>query len=163
MREFNGFGQFAAHLLKLAVEGPEVTHHLAVKSADLIARDAKHQIGEYQPKVGPYGAWPELAESTERDKASKGYPSDAPLLRGVTCASRSQSPSKATMLWSDRRATSLCIRSRGRTKFRRAPSWPPPRSRAGSRSCSCPARRSRPGCAASDGAVSISRSLAGDR
>ena len=41
----------------------------------LVAAQAKEAIGTY--KFG----WPELAESTQRDRVAQGYPADEPLLR----------------------------------------------------------------------------------
>lgn len=51
------------------------------KVAEHIVQTAKDEIGFYQPAVGPFQDWAELAESTEADKARKGFPSEAPLLR----------------------------------------------------------------------------------
>lgn len=49
--------------------------------AQRIVQTAKDEIGFYQSAVGPFQDWAELAESTEADKARKGYPLEAPLLR----------------------------------------------------------------------------------
>lgn len=49
--------------------------------ADLLAHDAREQIGHYQPQVGAYPEWAPLAESTEDEKAAIGAPADAPLYR----------------------------------------------------------------------------------
>lgn len=49
--------------------------------AESIAQTAKDEIGFYQPAVGPFQEWAPLAESTEADKARKGFPLEAPLLR----------------------------------------------------------------------------------
>jgi len=58
-----------------------ILHRGLEKIAGKIERTAKSEIGSYQPAVGPFDAWPELAESTEEDKAKQGYPAGAPLLR----------------------------------------------------------------------------------
>ena len=50
------------------------------KAALLIEKEAKGEIGHYQPEVGPFPAWAPLADSTEASKAAKGYPAGAPLL-----------------------------------------------------------------------------------
>lgn len=84
VREFQSLSAFGAHLERLAVESHEVEHFLAARGADMILRDAKWQIGTYQPAVGPFAAWAPLAESTEAEKSRKGYPLDAPLLRDGT-------------------------------------------------------------------------------
>lgn len=81
MREFSSFGAFARHLGALAVEGEAVTHELTAKSAEMIARDAKAKLGEYQDRSGPFNAWDELAESTKDDRVNQGFPENEPLLR----------------------------------------------------------------------------------
>lgn len=81
MREFEGALEFAEHLLMLNMAIEQSTHHGMEKVAKIIERDAKAQIGHYQPEVGPFQDWAPLAESTEDQKARLGYPLDAPLLR----------------------------------------------------------------------------------
>lgn len=81
MREFESFGAFGAHLAKLALEGEAVTHELAEKGAKLIQRDAREKLGHYQGSVGPFNAWPELADSTKEDRVNKGFPENEPLKR----------------------------------------------------------------------------------
>lgn len=80
MKHFDSFGAFAAHLTRLAAKAPAVMHHATDRAAAIIEERAKDEIGQYQPAVGPYPAWPPLAESTEARKASAGYPVGAPLL-----------------------------------------------------------------------------------
>lgn len=77
--EFDSLGKLALHLmaaealvLKEMRDGLEAC---AVK----IEETAKAEIGHYQAGVGPFAAWADLAESTEAEKARKGYPADAPL------------------------------------------------------------------------------------
>lgn len=81
MREFADVATFAAHLLTLNAAIEESTHRGLEKVAKIIERDAKSQIGHYQPEVGPFQDWAPLAESTEKEKARLGYPANAPLLR----------------------------------------------------------------------------------
>lgn len=81
MKEFKSFKSFATHLALMAVEAPEVSHHIVKKSAEGIAEVAKSLIGTYQDTVGPFPAWAALADSTEEEKARLGYPASAPLLR----------------------------------------------------------------------------------
>ncbi|ADE12133.1 HK97-gp10 family putative phage morphogenesis protein [Sideroxydans lithotrophicus] len=50
-------------------------------AAKVVQKDAQDRIGEYQAETGPFPAWEPLADSTEADKARKGFPLDAPLLR----------------------------------------------------------------------------------
>lgn len=81
MREFSGFGKFATHLLLLEAEGGEVTNHITQKSAELVQRNAKARLGDYQDATGPFNAWAELADSTKEDRVSKGYAENEPLVR----------------------------------------------------------------------------------
>lgn len=81
MKEFSSVLTFAEHLVAIEA-GLAVTFHSALdRAARIIEKDARGQIGEYQPEAGPFPEWAELADSTEYDKAKKGYPADAPLLR----------------------------------------------------------------------------------
>jgi hypothetical protein len=49
--------------------------------AVLIEKTAKAEIGEYQESVGPFSAWPQLAESTQAERERLGYTPNDPLLR----------------------------------------------------------------------------------
>lgn len=49
--------------------------------AERIKKTAQDEIGFYQPAVGPFAAWDDLADSTEQEKARLGYPLNAPLER----------------------------------------------------------------------------------
>jgi hypothetical protein len=81
MKEFKSFGAFAAHLERLAVAGPEVTHHIVEKSAEEIQKTAQGIIGEYQPEIESYPAWEELAERTQQERARLGYSENDPGYR----------------------------------------------------------------------------------
>lgn len=81
MREFGDVATFAAHLLTLNVAVEKTVQNGLEKAAKIIERDAKSQIGHYQPEVGQFQDWAPLADSTEAEKARLGYPADAPLLR----------------------------------------------------------------------------------
>jgi HK97 gp10 family phage protein len=81
MRDFASPLEFSLHLLELSHRIEIIEETALEKCAVLIETDAKAQIGFYQPQVGPFQDWAELADSTEADKARKGYPLDAPLLR----------------------------------------------------------------------------------
>lgn len=64
--------------------GPRI--HIALEVglkavAEEIEHTAKEEIGTYQPSVGPFNAWDELAESTKADRVRQGYSEDDPLLR----------------------------------------------------------------------------------
>lgn len=81
MREFANPAAFAQHLMLLTVAIEQASQLGLEKAAKLIERDAKRQIGHYQPAVGPFPRWAPLADATEAEKARLGYPADAPLLR----------------------------------------------------------------------------------
>lgn len=81
MREFNSFAAFAAHLERLALVGPEVVHHIADKSAEEIQKTAQGLVGEYQPSVGPFREWEELADSTQAQRAYLGFSENDPGYR----------------------------------------------------------------------------------
>lgn len=80
MREFSPL-EFSLHLAQLSISIEKVESDALEKCAKLIERDAKAQIGFYQAAAGPFPAWEQLADSTEAEKARKGYEPDAPLLR----------------------------------------------------------------------------------
>jgi HK97 gp10 family phage protein len=71
----------AVHLVASVAAWKLARRHALNEAAKLIKVDARKQIGEYQPAVGEYPEWAELAESTEDEKARVGAPPDAPLLR----------------------------------------------------------------------------------
>lgn len=51
------------------------------RCAVMVEQTAKREIGTYQDAVGPFSAWPSLAESTQDERARLGYTQDDPLLR----------------------------------------------------------------------------------
>lgn len=81
MREFNSILSFAEHLVTIVAAEEVAIRHGLDKAAALVEKTAKDKIGEYQQQVGPFIAWPELAESTKADRAKQGYAEDEPLLR----------------------------------------------------------------------------------
>lgn len=80
MKEFQSIPAFVAHLERLALESRAVAEFVAKKGAEEIKETAKGMIGFYQQEIKNFPAWPDLAESTEREKAAMGYHPDAPLL-----------------------------------------------------------------------------------
>lgn len=81
MKELNGFLGAALQFAALDAALHESIKHGLEEAARRIAATAKDEVGHYQPTVGPFNSWDDLAESTEDDKARKGFPSDAPLER----------------------------------------------------------------------------------
>jgi hypothetical protein len=73
--------QFAAHLARLAVALPR-RHAAALDvGARIIKAEAKHEIGRYQGRAGPFAAWAPLAEATVADRTKKGFTPNDPLHR----------------------------------------------------------------------------------
>lgn len=73
--------EFADKLIRLQFGTVMVLQQGLEKVAQHIERVAKDEFGLYQPAVGPFPAWAELAESTKEDRLNKGYDPDEPLLR----------------------------------------------------------------------------------
>lgn len=81
MKEFRSFGAFAAHLERLAIAGPVVTHLMVEAGAEEIKETAQGEIGFYQTDIAPYPDWAELSPEYEKAKVAAGFEPDAPLLR----------------------------------------------------------------------------------
>ena len=56
-----------------------VLRHGMTASAHMIKQRAVGMLGTYQAAAGPFGAWPELAESTKNRRAARGYRPNDPL------------------------------------------------------------------------------------
>jgi HK97 gp10 family phage protein len=80
VRSFDSITDFLVHVTAATVAVKQAEHAALKNAALLIEREAKGEIGTYQPQVGPFPEWAPLAESTEASKKSKGYPAGAPLL-----------------------------------------------------------------------------------
>lgn len=78
---FEDLVSFAAHLTALQMTVQRAADVGLKRALQVIEADAKAQIGHYQPEVGAFPAWADLAPSTEAEKARMGAPADAPLLR----------------------------------------------------------------------------------
>ena len=81
MKEFGNIESFAEHLGALAVAETLGARHALSKCAKVVEKCAKDKIGEYQEQVGPFIAWPELADSTKTDRIKQGYTENDPGLR----------------------------------------------------------------------------------
>ena len=79
--ELKSLGDLALLFAALPAHEAHALNEGLEKCAKQIEKTAQDEIGHYQSAVGPFQDWAELAESTEADKASKGYPANAPLLR----------------------------------------------------------------------------------
>src|SRR5229473_693806 len=83
MREFGSLGDFASHLLHLQAGELRALEAGLDKVLTHMEHVAKDEFGTYQPAVGPFPAWAELAESTKLDRLNKGLDPDKPLMRPV--------------------------------------------------------------------------------
>lgn len=81
VREFQSVNDFALHLAEAAVAVRLVEHHALDRAAAIIEQSAKDEIGTYQPSVGPFNGWPQLAESTQKEREHLGFTPNDPLLR----------------------------------------------------------------------------------
>lgn len=81
MKEFGSLAALADHLMAETVGGLATVKHGLKLSAELLEKAAKDEVGHYQEAVGPFSAWPELADSTKADRVSKGYTENDPGLR----------------------------------------------------------------------------------
>lgn len=81
MKEFESLLEFAEFLTMRALAEYEALHHGLKAVAKHIERVAKDEFGVYQPEVGPFPEWEELADSTKEDRLRQGYDPDEPLLR----------------------------------------------------------------------------------
>ena len=81
MREFASLGSFAAYLLERDVAVAVALEEGLKKAAEHVEKVAKDEFGEYQPAVGGFPAWAELADSTKAQRVALGYSENDPLLR----------------------------------------------------------------------------------
>jgi HK97 gp10 family phage protein len=77
--DFDDAGAFAMHLVEIEVKLMARAESALEKSAQIIERAAKDELGHYQPTVGPFDAWPQLAPTTLEEHARVGV-GDTPLL-----------------------------------------------------------------------------------
>lgn len=80
-QDFKSFGALAAHLVSIKLAEAVALHKGLEIVAESIEATAKDKIGEYQADIGPFPAWADLEDATEKEKERLGYPLDAPLLR----------------------------------------------------------------------------------
>jgi hypothetical protein len=74
---FNSIPAFLAHLERVRRELEILPLAIVSKAAVMVSHEAKDYIGTYNATP----RWPELAESTKKDREKKGYPANEPLLR----------------------------------------------------------------------------------
>ena len=78
----NSFADLAKRLSAIGEDrGPETKAFLETVG-EAIEKEAKAEIGHYQrTDTGPFPEWTELAPSTKKDRVSKGFTENDPLLR----------------------------------------------------------------------------------
>lgn len=79
MREFDNIASFIGHLAMVERGMHGHIERAVEKAAVLIETTAKDELGHYQPAVGPFPAWPDLAERTLEHHERMGV-GDTPLL-----------------------------------------------------------------------------------
>lgn len=78
---FGSFAELAIRLGEIALTKHHMEHAALEKAARAVEKRAKEKIGEYQEQIGPFIAWPELAESTKEERLKLGYTENDPGLR----------------------------------------------------------------------------------
>lgn len=80
MRNFSNLNQFAQYLAQRSLQ--LAASYSALDMIGQLVRDrARAKIGTYQPAVGAFPGWPELADFTKRERVSLGFTENEPLLR----------------------------------------------------------------------------------
>jgi hypothetical protein len=79
--QFDGLGGLVDHLTRASMVVDHNLHIGLEQVCWIIEDDAKALVGEYQPQVGPFPAWAQLADATKADRVQKGFPANEPLLR----------------------------------------------------------------------------------
>lgn len=79
--EFGSLEALAVRLVAQAMKQDVILNAGLEKICQAVENTAKGEIGTYQPAVGPFPAWAELADSTKADRLAKGFTENDPLLR----------------------------------------------------------------------------------
>jgi phage gpG-like protein len=80
MKTYNPL-EFSVKLQEMVFAYPLKMRAALIVCAKAVQKTAKAEFGVYQRAVGPYPAWPELAEITKRERAAEGFPENEPLLK----------------------------------------------------------------------------------
>lgn len=80
-RHLNSLGEMAAEFVTMTTRTSLALGEGLERIMARVERDARAQIGKYQPSVGPFPEWPLLSDAYEHEKVTAGYPADAPLRR----------------------------------------------------------------------------------
>jgi hypothetical protein len=80
-KHLDSLGAMALELVENEVALYEALEHGLDRVLSRVQRVAKAEFGVYQPAVGAFQAWPELADSTKADRVAQGYSENEPLHR----------------------------------------------------------------------------------
>lgn len=80
-REFRDLAALAAHFVELKLAEVIALEEGLKVAVSAIEETARGELGTYQPEVGPFQDWAELADSTKEDRLRQGYTENDPLLR----------------------------------------------------------------------------------
>lgn len=81
MKSFASIDGFIAHLGRVAAQSDQIQARAMRDAASVLQSAAKASLGSYQDSAGPFGAWPDLSERTQAERAEFGYSTNEPLLR----------------------------------------------------------------------------------
>jgi phage gpG-like protein len=81
MKTFNSFGEMALELAGLEIGLYEELNRGLENVLKRIQAGARAQIGHYQPAVGGFPAWRELADETKQERVQQGFTENDPLER----------------------------------------------------------------------------------
>ncbi len=81
MHEFHSIAHFIEHLGTMHAKEAMALRHGLKHAAEIVEKQAKAEIGNYQQAIADFPAWAELAENTKEDRVSKGFTENDPLSR----------------------------------------------------------------------------------
>ncbi|MDR3538807.1 MAG: hypothetical protein P4L71_20090 [Acetobacteraceae bacterium] len=81
MREFQDIASFLRHMTGVAALLSEAGALGVKDGAEIVAKEAKAELGRYQEQVGPFVGWAELADYTKDERVKLGFSENEPGLR----------------------------------------------------------------------------------
>jgi hypothetical protein len=79
--DIESLGAMAVKLVSMEVTMFEFLHRGLDRALVKVEKTAKAEFGVYQPAVGRFGAWDELADETKAERLKLGFTENDPLLR----------------------------------------------------------------------------------
>jgi hypothetical protein len=80
MKSFNSLGEFVAHLAGRVIAARALLEAGLEEIGQVIEKTAREELGTYQPAVGPFPAWTDLADNTQQQREAAGFTPNDPLL-----------------------------------------------------------------------------------